>query len=106
MAFRTRDSNLEPSMLRTCLKSPLFYDTKDARGQTRRGIRESMRRYIPEYALEKVDTRGYVRGSHLQENRRHPPRHLTARASRELKRETAHLVWVPIDKGPGELLVC
>lgn len=46
--------HLEPEMLKTNLKSPLFLDSKDLGDGISRGLWEATRRYTPEYALTRV----------------------------------------------------
>ena len=101
VAFRTRETHLEPGMLKTNLKSPLFLDSKDLGDGISRGIWEATRRYTPVYALTRVsvDTNTCVK-----RKKQEPPKNLTARSFRRLGRQTAHLVKTPIDKAPGELM--
>lgn len=94
-------------MLQTCLKSPLLYDEQDAASQTRKGIKDALKQYVPWYVTEEARlTGGYDRRLNLKEYKRRPTEGRTAREYRNLARRTANLVRVPIDKAPGELLFC
>lgn len=103
VAFRTRETYLEPEMLKTNLKSPLFLDKKDLEDGISKGLREATRRYIPEYTTSRVSMDANIC---IARRERKPPSNLTARSFRKLGRRIAHLVKVPIDKAPGELMVC
>ena len=105
VAFRTRESMLQPDMLRQCLNSPLFYDGAEAKRIASKGIWEAMRIYIPDYVMPEHRPRTYANIFHP--TRREPrPQGLTVGEFKNLKRSTAHLTWVPIDKAPGEMLAC
>ena len=102
VAFRTRETCLEPEMLKTNLKSPLFLDSKDLEDGIGKGLWEATRRYIPEYALTRVSVDTNIC---VKRRKQEPPRNLTARSFRRLGRQIAHLVKTPIDKAPGELMI-
>ena len=103
--MRSRDSHLQPDVLRACLKSPLFEHTPDIQPKIIKSTREALRRSIPSSALEGVWI-GVRPGQLTKQIRTEAPDHLTVSTFIAIKRKTAHLVKVPIDKAPGELLFC
>lgn len=95
------------------LKTPLDYDTAPICSGTVEAIYVSLRRYLPERTIEGLVPR--VNGHRLSQDmpgladRRHRvTSHNDLRVStmREVQRSLHGLVKVPIDKSPGELLMC
>ena len=100
--MRTRDMQ---GALGKCLKSPLHVDAHAAATQSRQGIREALRMYVPAYCLQHISGVS-VNTNRLVRNKTQPPSEFSVSAFSKLRRQMAHLVAVPIDKAPGELLIC